>query len=159
VAAAYTATSTGTKWTLNPNANLAKDTWYTVNLTTGITNTSNTALAAPVSWRFLTGPAPTVSGKFPTAGATGVSATTTVTATFSEPVLNVSETTFMLTSASGSITATVTRSGTTNKYVLTPRSALQPGTLYTVTVLGGSTGVTDLVGNPLKSVTWTFTTA
>jgi methionine-rich copper-binding protein CopC len=159
VAAAYTANSTGTKWTLNPNVNLAKDTWYTVNLTTGITSTTNTALAAPVSWRFLTGPAPTVSSKTPANGATSVSTTTTVTATFNEPVLNVTGTTFTLQSASGPVTATVTRSGTTNKYILTPSAPLQSGTLYTATVIGGSSGVTDLAGNPLKTVTWTFTTA
>jgi hypothetical protein len=158
VSAAYAANSTGTKWTPNPDVNLLKDHWYTVGLTTGITNTSGAPLAAPVSWRFLTGPAPTVSSKTPAKGAIGVSTTTTVTATFSEPVLDVTRTTFTLTSAAGTVTATVARSGTSNKWILTPSAPLQSATLYTATLLGGSSGITDLVGNPLKTTTWSFTT-
>jgi hypothetical protein len=31
-------------------------------------------------------------------------------------------------------------------------------TRYTVTLVGGSSGITDLYGNPLKTTTWSFTT-
>ena len=161
LAAAYTSNASGTKWTLNPTVNLAKDTQYTVTLTGDITDVAGNPLrSAPLTWTFLTGPAPTVSAKSPAPGAVGVAVTSTVTATFTEPVQNVMPSTFTLTSAAGSVQATVTRSGNTNKWILDPAARLQPATTYTVTLVGGGGGeITDLAGNPLKTATWTFTTS
>ena len=48
---------------------------------------------------------------------------------------------------------------TTNMATLTPQAALQYGATYTVTVKGGSGGVTDVAGNALAAdVSWSFTT-
>lgn len=162
VAAAYTSNSAGTKWTLNPAVNLIKDTWYTVTLTGAITDVQGAPLNnSPVTWQFLTGPAPTVksTGMSPLPGATGVPVTSPVSATFSERVQNVTTSTFTLTSAAGTVSATVNRSGTTNTWILKPDAPLAGGTAYTVTLVGGTSGITDMVGNPLKTVTWAFTTA
>jgi methionine-rich copper-binding protein CopC len=159
VAAAYSSNSAGTKWTLNPSANLASDTWYTVTLTSGITDASGNALAsAPVTWKFLTGPAPKVQSTSPAAGATGVSPSTKVSANFSEAVQNVTPTTFFLKNAAGTTVATTIQPPSTgNKWSLVPSSPLTAGT-YTATIVGGSGGVTDLAGNPMAStLTWSFT--
>jgi len=160
--AAYTSNTAGTKWTLNPGVNLIKDTWYTVTLTGAITDVQGASLSnSPVTWQFLTGPAPTVKATSmkPAPGSTAAPVTSPVSATFSEPVQNVSVSTFTLTSAAGGVSGTVSRSGTTNTWILTPDGPLAGGTTYTATLVGGAGGISDLAGNPLKTVTWTFTTA
>jgi methionine-rich copper-binding protein CopC len=161
VAGVVSKSSTTNKWTLNPTANLASDTWYTATLTGGpsaIRDMTGTPLVT-TSWQFLTGPAPTVTSKTPAAGSTGVSRTANVTVTFSEPVQAVSGTTFKLKDASGKVvTAVVSQSGTTNTWILDPSVTLAASTAYTATITGGATGVRDLAGNPLTNVTWKFTT-
>jgi hypothetical protein len=162
VGATVTGNSTATKWVLNPAANLAKDTTYTATLTGGATairDLSGTPLAT-VSWTFTTGPAPRVSSHVPASGATGVSRTGNVTATFSEPVQNVGTGTFSLRDSTGALVpGGVSRNGTTNTWILDPTATLAARVKYTVTVTGGPAGVRDLAGNPLAgTVTWTFTT-
>jgi nitrogen fixation protein FixH len=160
VAAVVSQSGTTNKWILNPNANLAGDTHYTVTLTGGsgaIRDMANTPLST-TTWGFLTGPAPKVNSTVPANAATGVSITAPVKVTFSEPVLNANETTITLAPTGGSaVTATVARNGTTNQWILTPSAPLAHVTNYTVTI-GTGTGITDAVGNPLKLVTKTFTT-
>ncbi|MGY5894919.1 Ig-like domain-containing protein, partial [Blastococcus deserti] len=158
VAAVVSFNSTSLVATLNPDVNLAPDTRYRATLTTGITDTAGNALAANESWEFVTGPAPRVTGRSPAVNATGVSRTANVTATFSEPVQNVSTTTFTLTPAAGgaAVTAQVTRSGTTNTWILDPSAELAANTQYTATL---ASGITDAAGNPLAPVSWSFTTA
>jgi hypothetical protein len=75
-------------------------------------------------------------------------------------VLGVGDTTFTLqeTASGAAVAATVVQVAGTNRYTLTPNGALKPRTRYTVTVTGGSSGIQDLAGNPLKTVTWKFTT-
>jgi len=151
----------GNKWTFNPSANLAPDTRYTVTLTGGPSGIQGTTGASFTTdtWEFLTGPAPKVSSHVPASGATGVSRTANVTATFNEAVANVSAATFTLTPTGGApVSATVTRSGTTNRWILDPSGTLTANTQYTVTVTGGANGITDLAGNPLATTTWSFTT-
>jgi methionine-rich copper-binding protein CopC len=111
-----------------------------------------------VTWKFLTGPAPKVQTTSPTAGATGISPSTKVSANFSEAVQNVTTSTFFLKDSAGTtITGTIQPPTTGNKWTLVPSSPLPAGT-YTATILGGTGGVTDLVGNPMASpVTWAFT--
>ncbi|WP_158580037.1 Ig-like domain-containing domain [Geodermatophilus marinus] len=160
VSAALSSNSAGTRWVLNPDANLAADTRYTVQATSAVTDASGTALA-PVSWTFLTGPAPRVTLQIPAAGATGVDPAQPVTVAFSEAVQNVTAATVTLTAGGSTVDATVTPSGTEGRrWILTPSAPLSAGTTYTATVAGGADGVTDLAGNPLAdTVTWTFTTA
>jgi len=60
------------------------------------------------------------------------------------------------------VPATVSYAAATRVTTLTPTTALTAGTAYTMTIVGGSTGVKDLAGNPLPgnvNVAWCFTTA
>lgn len=172
IAAALTPDPAGTTWTLDPGSDLAAGTVHTVTLTGGpdairdlagnvlFTKTfSFTTAAATVAPGDAV--APTVTAKTPKAGATGFSRTGNVTATFSEPVANVTTGTFVLRNqATGAVVpATVKRSSTTNKWILNPSVTLPARTMFTATVVGGDTGVEDLAGNPLAAdVTWSFRT-
>ena len=121
-----------------------------------------------MSWTFTTAAAPadttapTVTARSPSSNATEVSRTGNITATFSEPVNGVSGTTFVLRTGSGTngsiVAATVTRNGTTNQWILNPNSTLASRTTYRVTVTGGTGAIRDAAGNPLTTVSWTFTT-
>ncbi|MFI7544406.1 N,N-dimethylformamidase beta subunit family domain-containing protein [Actinoplanes sp. NPDC049599] len=99
--------------------------------------------------------APTVTARTPAAGATGVSAGTTATATFSEPVQ--SSTVAMVLRGGGgtSVPASVAYDATTRKATLTPDAALAADTTYTATVSGAA----DLAGNVMAATSWSFTTA
>ncbi|BBH67980.1 hypothetical protein ACTI_46650 [Actinoplanes sp. OR16] len=89
---------------------------------------------------------PTVTTRTPASGATGVAATTAVTATFSEPV----------TSAAIAIAGVPgATSSTANTVTFTPSAALAASTTYTVTVSGAK----DAAGNTMAATSWSFTTA
>ena len=148
--------------TLNPTANLAPDTKYSVNLTggaSGIRDLAGNPLVSTV-WSFTTGPAPTITTRTPASGATGASRTASVSVTFSERMAGVAASTFRLknTATGAAITAVVSRSGTTNRWILNPNSTLAASTNFTVTVTGGTTAVRDLAGNPVSTSSWRFTT-
>jgi hypothetical protein len=100
--------------------------------------------------------APTVAEISPWSGATGVSPTADVLASFSEAMQasTISGTTVKLTrKGTTPVTATVTPSD--NGANLDPLSSLKGGATYTAIV---TTGVEDLAGNPLAtSKTWSFT--
>ncbi|MBH8573810.1 DUF4082 domain-containing protein [Nostocaceae cyanobacterium CENA369] len=106
---------------------------------------------------------PTVSSKSPANSATGVSAGTSVTATFSEAMnsATISTNTFQLQGSNNTpISATVSYNATNFTATLTPSSPLAASTTYTATVKGGTTGVKDQAGNALAAnYTWSFTTA
>ncbi|NMR28553.1 Ig-like domain-containing protein [Arthrobacter sp. SF27] len=148
--------------TLNPSANLAADTRYTATLTGGTTairDTLGTPLAS-TSWSFITGAAPTMTARTPAVNATGVRRANNITATFSEPMQGVTASTFKLKNAAtgAAVTATVTRNGTTNQWVLNPGATLASNTRYTVTLTGGTSAARDLAGNPAATTVWSFTT-
>jgi methionine-rich copper-binding protein CopC len=164
VGAVVSRNGTTNQWILNPNANLANDTRYTVTLTGGTTairDAAGNALTS-TSWTFLSGPAPFVSARTPADGATGVSRTANITFTASEAVQGVSATTFRLRNdATGAIvTAVVSRDGTTNRYILNPSSTLPARTNFTVLFTGSATGIRDMAGNWFLQPTnpWNFTT-
>lgn len=98
---------------------------------------------------------PQVIARSPLQGATGVSRASNVTATFDESVTGVNATSFTLTSASGSVAATVTYDDGTRTATLNPDVDLAPDTLYTAQL---TSGITDLAGNALSPVSWSFTT-
>jgi hypothetical protein len=106
---------------------------------------------------------PTVTSITPASGATGLGATTTVRATFSEPMnaASISAATFALRNpANAVVTATVGYNAGTGVATLTPSQPLSPSTTYTATIAGGSAGVKDVAGNALAaSVVASFTTA
>jgi methionine-rich copper-binding protein CopC len=122
--------------TINPTANLAADTRYTVRLTGGIRDAALNALV-PTSWTFLTGAVPVITARAPANNATGASLTANLTVTFSEAVNGVSGTTFVLRRPDGStFPSVVSRNGTTNQWILNPTGNLLADTRYTVVLTG-----------------------
>ena len=112
-------------------------------------------------------PAPTVTAIDPPNGAKNVAVTTNVVATFSEPVMNVSSTTFLLYSAGGNgkdcavmgaaVAGTFSSNGNGDVWTFDPTASLSAGrTLYCVEILG----VQDLTGQPMAAPFMSeFTTA
>lgn len=104
-------------------------------------------------------PAPTVTAITPGATATSVPVGTNVTATFSTVVQGVSQATFVLKNAAGTtVPATVTYNATTRTATLDPSAALAADTVYTATLVGGTSAIRDAAGTPLASSSWTFLT-
>jgi hypothetical protein len=147
--------------TINPNANLAADTRYTVRLIGGaaaIRDTANNPLAS-TSWTFLTGPAPTITARTPGVGATAQAVGGNITATFSEPVTGVAAATATVRAgAAAPVGAVVTYTAATRVVTINPNANLTNDTLYTVTLTGGTAAIRDTAGNPLATTTWTFRT-
>ncbi|HEX5914630.1 MAG TPA: Ig-like domain-containing protein, partial [Rubrobacter sp.] len=107
---------------------------------------------------------PTVGTVSPTNGATGISPTTNVEATFSEAMDadTLTPSTFTLTKqgSTSPLEATVSYDGANKKATLDPTSDLEANTSYTARVTGGSSGAKDPAGNALaQERTWSFTTA
>ncbi|NWF76913.1 MAG: Ig-like domain-containing protein, partial [Nitrospirae bacterium] len=95
---------------------------------------------------------PTITSIHPAGNATGVSVSTTISATFSEAMdsSTINTSTFIVSGVSG----TVTYSGNTATF--TPSGNLAYNTTYTATI---TTGVRDLAGNLMAAdYTWSFTT-
>jgi subtilisin family serine protease len=162
VPAAVTYSATTRTATLNPAANLANDAKYTVTLTgdaAAVRDAAGTPLAT-TSWTFTTGPAPVITAMTPRPGAALVRRANNIAVTFSEAIQGASTGTVTLKNAAtgATVTATVSRNGTTNQWILNPSATLATRTSYTVSVTGGAAAVRDLAGNPLKSSSWTFTT-
>jgi len=104
--------------------------------------------------------APIVSGVSPASGATGVSINATITATFNEAInaSTVTTTTFQLGNGAGNLVSATVNTAS-NQITLTPSAPLSTSTVYTVTIVGGSSGVKDPAGNALASnYSWSFTT-
>ena len=96
--------------------------------------------------------APTLAGRAPSAGASGVPVSSPVAATFSEPVTGAVVT---LTGPSGAVAGSTGYDTATSTATFTPAAALATSTGYTVAV----SGARDAAGNVMSPVTWTFTTA
>jgi hypothetical protein len=98
---------------------------------------------------------PSVVGRSPAAGATGVSVGSAVTVTFAEAV-QAGTVTFVLRDAAGSLVpSSVAYDPATYTATLTPTGTLATSTTYTATVSGAA----DLNGNVMPSaVAWSFTT-
>ncbi len=167
-AVATTITKSAKQITLRPTAALTGSTVYSGTLKggpSGIKDLAGNPLAADFTWSFTTVPIdntrPTVSSVSPAAGSVGVSTGTLITANFSEAVnpATVTNATFQLkNSANTIITATVNNIG--SQVILTPSSTLANSTTYTVTILGGTSGIKDIAGNALAAnYSWSFTTA
>jgi Bacterial Ig-like domain len=155
--------------TLIPSAALAPGTTYTATVmggAGGVKDVAGNPMASSFVWSFTTVVAdptpPTVTAVTPANGATGVSTTTGVRATFSERILSSTLTTdtFVLRSpANAVVPATVSYNGLTSVGTLIPLAALAPFTTYTVTITGGSAGIKDRTGNPMAGdAVWSFTT-
>jgi hypothetical protein len=160
----------------SPSSLLIPNTKYSMTISSTATDVAGNKLfgnqgAAPSDylWSFTTGAStdtirPTVVIADPSDGATGILASSTVNATFSEAMapLTISTATFSLKKGGVPVSGTVTYQGMTASFQ--PASNLDVGTLYTATM---SKDVTDLAGNTLagnqgaapSDYVWTFTTS
>ena len=156
----------GTTAIFAPSSNLSPSTVYVATVTTGATDLVGNPLATTKTWSFTTTSditQPTVVSISPVSGGTNIPVTSKVTAKFSEPMLgsSITQSTFTVkvsgssTNLAGARWLSASDGGTTA--VFAPSSNLSPSTVYVTTV---TTGVTDLVGNPLATTkTWSFTTS
>jgi hypothetical protein len=155
--------------TLNPSASLDFGTTYTAMVLGGSGGAKDLAgnpLAADRVWTFTTvfdTTPPTINSISPASGATGVSRTANVTATFSEAVdpASVNGSTFVLVNAATgtAVSATLAISSNGRTVTLNPVATLPSLTQFTARVVGGPAGIKDLVGNPLVADrVWSFTT-
>lgn len=113
-----------------------------------------------------TGPdqtAPTVSARVPSSGASGIAVTSSISASFSEPLDPLTVTTAQVAVTGPGATpvpGTVSYQSGTRTAHFVPASALAYSTPYTVTLTGGPGGLADVSGNVLAANdSWTFTTA
>ena len=129
------------KYSLKPTVALSPCTTYTVIVTTGVkSNDTNTPLALQYAQSFTTATtttAPTITGRVPASGATGVIENADITVTFSQQMntTTIDTTSFGLNNgASGTISYTTspTNNGTIAKF--TPSPNLVADTQYTATV-------------------------
>lgn len=101
---------------------------------------------------------PSISTRLPAAGAESVSPSANVRINFSEAIAEASVTpaSVIVSGPTGEVPGV--RTVSTSTVLFTPSTSLEYGTGYTVTVKGGSQGVTDLAGNGLSGDdTWAFT--
>ena len=157
--------------TLNPDSDLSGLTLYTVTVksgTGGVKDFGGNSIASDYTWQFTTAQtpditAPTVQTESPANGDINVPTNlSAVTATFSEDVVNVSNSSFTLKNGTMTVQGTVTYSdgGGSGPFTasLDPRYELLTGITYTAKL---TAAITDNSGNPLsgsdKPLTWTFT--
>lgn len=103
--------------------------------------------------------APTITSRTPGPAAFAVSPTSNVSATFSEAVTNVGNSTFAVRLGSNNTTGTplgavVTYDSTNRTATLNPSADLLPDRTYTVAI----SAIRDIAGNTVAPTTWTFTT-
>jgi glucose/arabinose dehydrogenase len=168
---AATVTYAGAVATLDPSADLDPSSVYTATVKggpSGVKDVAGNELAADVTWSFTTAASdttpPTVTGRTPAPGATGVALNVSPSATFSEAMdastLTTSTFTLIKQGTSTPLAATVSYQSASTSVILDPSSSLEPGTGYTATVKGGASGAKDVGGTPLANdISWSFTTA
>jgi hypothetical protein len=101
-------------------------------------------------------PVPTVVGRYPAAGATGVSTAAQPAVQFDRVVYGVSASSFVLKRSGVPVAATVTNNGNSKQFTLHPSATLVAGTTYSLTA---TSAITSAEGGALTPVTWSFTTA
>ena len=128
----------------------------------GVKDIAGNALVADYSWSFTITTPPSINSVSPNSGAIDVLIASDVSAIFSKAMdeNSINAGTFVLhDSAENPIAASISYNNTTHTATLNPSSNLAYSTSYHATLLGGSNGVKDVVGNPLAAdYTWSFTT-
>ena len=154
---------------LQPTTALANSASYTAVVQGGgIKDSSETPMASSYSSSFVTtslNPPPIVTGFSPASGASGVTTTAIITATFNKAInpatLNAS-TVQLLNSSNASVPASITYNSSTFTVTLQPTSPLAISSNYTMVLRGGTVDprVKDTNGIALAAnVTWTFATS
>lgn len=144
---------------LDPTALLAVGTRYRVILTAGLADAAGNHLLA-TSWTFTTttdATRPHVSSRSPASGAVNVLSSAKVRVTFSERVKGVTTSSLRLVdrSTGKAVPGTVSYDPTTRTARFSPSAPLRHHRVYVVVL---TTGIRDLVGNPVVVATWRFTT-
>jgi methionine-rich copper-binding protein CopC len=138
----------------NPTSALGSSTVYTATATG--TDLAGNVMVAAKSWSFTTGDSapPTVGTRSPADGATAVTATSTVSAVFSEPV-NPASIQFTLKDGSTAVPGTSSYDAATRKVTFTPTASLPSGRSLTAGLLAA-----DTAGNVMAApASWQFTVA
>ncbi len=160
-----TVSNHGTTATFIPTIGLDPNTVYTATVTTKANDLAGNPLDTDYVWSFITSAdadvtAPTVTGTIHANGATNVAVNAKGGAIFSKPMdpLSITNVNFTLkeTVSGLPVAGTVSYSGVSA--IFSPLSNLVTGKNYTATIKGGSTGVKDLAGNPMKTdyvLSWT----
>ena len=153
--------------TVNPNANLAQNTSYTLTLVGtgagGIQDASGLHLATTAIVFTTAGDttAPTVTSSVPANGAVGVAPGVTATVNFSERIQGASDASVVLVNrATGDVipaTVLITNAAGT-RMTVNPTPTLARNTAYDLKLLGGAALLRDVAGNPLADTTIGFTT-
>lgn len=161
IAATVTYTSATRTAVLYPGANLLPGTSYTIFLSRHIRTSSGTRINGGdnySAYSFTTAVAnvpPAVTITSPGNGASGISRTTAISATFAEAIdpSSLSSSTFLV---SNGVTGTIAYDPATFAVTLTPSAALSYSTTYTATL---TTAITDVAGMFMTAdKVWTFTT-
>jgi hypothetical protein len=150
-----------------PTAPLAASTLYTMTVSTGAKDVAGNALASNFVWSWTTSAAPdttapTVSNVIPAIGAINVPVNADVGVTFSEAMnaTSVSASNFLLKESVSSNPVAGSLALAAANLVFTTTADLLPATSYTVTIKGGSGGLSDMAGNVLAAdYVWSWTTA
>ena len=142
--------------TLDPTAALTATTTYTASLS-GARDPAGNQMD-PVTWSFTTDTpdttSPTVTGRTPAVGATGVALGVSPTATFSEAVQQATLAFELRGPGNTLVPATTTYDAATRTATLDPSGSLASSTTYTATL----SGARDASGNQMQPVSWSFTT-
>ena len=163
VAGTYSLSADGLTISFVPNAPLAASTGYSVNFPgagfgIGISDLAGNSLQGISPISFTTGAtasttAPQVTGVSPVNGSTAVPINAQVVIQFNEPV-NAAQLSGVTLSAGSAVTVSQALTNGNQRLTLVPAVPLSPGTAYTLSV----TGVQDLSGNLMPSMSATFTT-
>ena len=170
VPASVTLLPSGNTIEIKPSSNLAAgtsptSTYYQVNVTTGVQNTSGLPLAALYTGYFYAGTtadttAPTVLGVAPPNNQQNVGLNGLVVVTFSEPInpitANSSTVSLSYGTAATTIPTSVSFNSTNTQVTFTPTTPLPPSTTVTVAI---TNGVQDVAGNAVTAQATTFKTA
>lgn len=161
-----TVTYTGVTAVLEPSAALKPSTTYIVTVkggAAGVTDVVGNPLTNDFVYSWTTGAtpdtiAPTVTNTLQVNGGSNVALNTKAGATFSETMdpLTFTAANFILSLGATPIAGTIQYTGVNAVFV--PSTQLAPSSQYTMTLKGGSGGVTDLAGNPLARdfvISWT----
>lgn len=145
--------------TLRPDAYLNEDTAYLIRVTSDVTDLSGNPLDQipglpldPFSARFTTGgednTPPCVIAIQPANGASGITVSTSITATFGEPInpSSVTTATFTLTGPSGAVPGNISFIESNAAVVFNPVSDLEASQTYTINL---SSSIVDTSGNAL----------
>jgi hypothetical protein len=146
-----------------PTSNLAGNTVFTGVITVKAQNLAGRTLVKDHTWSFTTGATadttpPMVSATHPASNGTGVPINTKIAVTFSKAMdpRSLKTSTFTVKQGTTPVPGTVTYGTTGTTALFTPTGNLALSTAFTAEL---STGVVDLVGNPLaETFSWRFTT-